>query len=179
MTLQQTSFDFGDDKFDEHFFTDIYDTVGKSIGIISGTGYGPSTQTYNINSGSGTGAISGAIGATGPTFNHGLTGATGTGGYYTVGSSNYPTITFNDNSWYSNTKNALDVKGDANFEGDVKLKGKSLSEALDKIEQRLALLTPNIELEDKWDELKELGEKYRKLEKQILEKQKVWDILKK
>jgi flagellar motility protein MotE (MotC chaperone) len=42
----------------------------------------------------------------------------------------------------------------------------------------LALLTPNPELEKEWDELKELGDRYRELEKHITEKMKTWDILK-
>lgn len=177
MTLEQTSFDFGDDSIIpseqiEHLFTNIYDNVGKTIGISyspPSTFYGPSAisygsqSTYNVSTSSGT--ITGAIGATGP------------GGYYNISSNTNPTLTFNDYGWYQN--HALDVRGDANFEGDVKIKGKSITEALDKIEQRLALLTPNAELENKWDELKELGDRYRELEKQILDKQKMWDILKK
>ena len=50
--------------------------------------------------------------------------------------------------------------------------------AIEKIEQRLNILTPNSKLESEWDELKELGDRYRKLEKRILEKAKVWDKLK-
>lgn len=87
-----------------------------------------------------------------------------------------PGLTFNDN-WDDKAK--LSVKGDAEFEGDIKLKGKSLNETLDKIEQRLAILYPNEKLEDKWEKLKELGDAYRKLEKDIIEKEKIWETLKK
>lgn len=73
----------------------------------------------------------------------------------------------------------LSVKGDADFEGEVTIQGKSLTEMLDKIEERLAILHPNPELEDKWDELKELGKRYKELEAEIIEKEKVWAILKK
>lgn len=73
---------------------------------------------------------------------------------------------------------SLSVKGDANFEGDVKVKGRSILETLQKIEDRLAILHPNAELESRWNELKELGEKYRQLEQEILDKEKVWDIIK-
>lgn len=90
----------------------------------------------------------------------------------------YDTITLGDYK-ISASEGALQVNGDANFEGDIKLKGKSLSEILDNIEQRLAILHPNPELEDKWEKLKELGEEYRRLEKQILEGEQIWDILKK
>jgi len=74
---------------------------------------------------------------------------------------------------------SLSVKGDADFEGEVTIKGKSLTETLDKIEERLAILHPNPKLEDKWDELKELGKRYKELEQEIIEKEKVWGILKK
>ena len=72
----------------------------------------------------------------------------------------------------------LHVKGDSEFEGDIKLKGKSLSAILSKLEERLAILHPNEKLEQKWDELKELGRLYRELEKDILEKEKIVEILK-
>jgi hypothetical protein len=48
----------------------------------------------------------------------------------------------------------------------------------DKIEERLAILHPNPELEDRWEELKELSKRYKELEKEIIEKEKMWDILK-
>jgi len=41
------------------------------------------------------------------------------------------------------------------------------------------MLRPNCELEADWDQLRELGEQYRNLEKQLMEKQRAWDILKK
>jgi len=71
------------------------------------------------------------------------------------------------------------VRGDAEFEGDIKLKGKSLSDTLEKIEERLAILHPNEKLEEKWLELKKLGDMYRALEKDIIEKEKIWETLKK
>jgi hypothetical protein len=73
----------------------------------------------------------------------------------------------------------LYVKGDADFEGEVTLKGKSLSNMFEKIEERLAILHTNPELENKWDELKELGKRYKELEQEIIEKERVWAILKK
>ena len=73
----------------------------------------------------------------------------------------------------------LKVNGNADFEGEVTIKGKSLSEMFDKIEERLAILHPNPELEDRWDELKELGKRYKELEQELIEKEKVWAILKK
>ena len=87
------------------------------------------------------------------------------------------TITLGD--YFNNLNNTLQVQGDANFEGDVKIKGKSLVESLEKIEEKLAILHPNIELEEKWEQLRELRRQYMELEKDIIEKEKIWDILKK
>lgn len=50
---------------------------------------------------------------------------------------------------------------------------------LDKIEERLAILKPNPELESRWDELRNLGEKYRQLEAELTAKESVWNTLKK
>ena len=73
----------------------------------------------------------------------------------------------------------LKVNGNADFDGEVTIKGKSLTDMLEKIEERLAILHPNEKLEDKWDELKELGRRYKELEQEIIEKEKIWAILKK
>lgn len=75
--------------------------------------------------------------------------------------------------------NTLEVKGDANFEGDVTVKGKSISDSLERIEERLAILRPNEELEQKWENLRGLRKAYMELEAEIIEKEKVWGILKK
>lgn len=72
----------------------------------------------------------------------------------------------------------LKVNGNADFDGEVIIKGKNLTDMLEKIEERLAILHPNPKLEDKWDELKELGKRYKELEQELIEKEKVWTILK-
>lgn len=93
----------------------------------------------------------------------------------------HPTIhTLNSTGWKDLApSNALDVKGDANFEGDIKIKGKSLTESLEKIEEKLAILRPNEELETKWEKLRELRRQYIECEKDIIEKEKIWETLKK
>ena len=83
------------------------------------------------------------------------------------------------NSTVANTSShTLEVQGDAKFSGEIVMKGVKLSETLAKIEERLGILHPNPELEDKWDELKELSKRYKELESEIIEKEKVWAILK-
>jgi hypothetical protein len=94
-----------------------------------------------------------------------------------LGGTDSTSLNWQGNWQYGDPK--LKVQGDAEFDGDVKIKGKSISETLDKIEARLAILHPNEKLESKWEELKKLGDAYRALEKDILEKEKIWDTLKK
>jgi hypothetical protein len=91
------------------------------------------------------------------------------------------TLTWNGTNpvWATPSTTPLKVNGDAEIDGDLKVKGKSLSEAIENIEKRLAILHPNKKLEEKWEELKALGERYRELEKDILEKEQIWDIIKK
>jgi hypothetical protein len=79
----------------------------------------------------------------------------------------------------------LKVKGDAEFDSDVTvtgkltIKGKSIVDSLERIEERLAIIYPNEELENKWDKLRELRKQYMELEAEIIEKEKMWAILKK
>ena len=92
-----------------------------------------------------------------------------------MGSSQYTTVT---GSSYSSAVN-IDTNGITMQEGaDITIKGRKLSDVIDKLEERLGILHPNPELEDRWDELKELRRKYNELEKDLLEKEKMWKILK-
>jgi len=61
---------------------------------------------------------------------------------------------------------------------DIKIGDRSLKEFMDRVEERLNILHPNPALEGRWNELAELGKRYRELEAEILEKEKVWKILK-
>lgn len=70
-------------------------------------------------------------------------------------------------------------KCDVEFQGDVKIKGKSLLDTLELIEDRLAILHPNPELEEKWENLRGLRKMYMDLEKEIIEQEKMWAVLKK
>jgi hypothetical protein len=61
---------------------------------------------------------------------------------------------------------------------DIEVNGWSLVDAIKKIEERLNILTPNDKLEEEWEELRELGNRYRELEQHIRDKQATWDRLK-
>lgn len=99
------------------------------------------------------------------------------------GSSTWATTSINGQT--DLTPNSLQVKGKSEFEddvnviGDLKLQGKSLKQSLDAIEERLAILHPNEELEEKWDNLRGLRKMYMELEAEIKEKEAMWSILKK
>tara|TARA_R110001592_G_scaffold108403_1_gene302958 strand:- start:1161 stop:1577 length:417 start_codon:yes stop_codon:yes gene_type:complete len=53
-----------------------------------------------------------------------------------------------------------------------------LQEWQEEVNKKLAILQPNSELEEQWSELRELRERYVELEKELIEKNKVWAILK-
>lgn len=65
-----------------------------------------------------------------------------------------------------------------NHDGDIKLGDRSLKEFIDDVEKRLNILRPSLELEEKWDELRKLGEQYRELEKNILQQQELMKVIK-
>lgn len=75
--------------------------------------------------------------------------------------------------------NSINVNGDAVFHGNITWKGRDMREWFESVEARLGLLHPNSELEKEWSELAELRMRYVDLERQLLEKQQVFDILKK
>jgi hypothetical protein len=91
-----------------------------------------------------------------------------------VGSSS-PYYTFNtsagsNGTWgtTTSTKSGLHVTSDAEFEGDIKWKGRSLGTLLEKIEDRLAILPdPDPEKLKKFAALKKAYDQYKLMEKLI------------
>ena len=91
--------------------------------------------------------------------------------------------TLASHKWHSNphwidenTSSVVKLQGP---DADITINGASLNETLRGIQDRLNILTPNAALEEEWESLRCLGEQYRLLEKEILEKQQVWALLKK
>ena len=107
-----------------------------------------STQTYTISCGTGT-AITGANG-------------------YSYGD-------LNTQAGIIAASGTIDLKGE---NADIKVNGVSLMNTLNSIAERLNILRPNPELEAEWHQLRELGEQYRELEKQLKEKSEMWKTLK-
>lgn len=88
-------------------------------------------------------------------------GSTGVWNHSTL---NWPQIT----SIGSASSGSLNVKGDAEFDGDVKIQGHSILHLLNKIEDRLAVLQePSPERLEKFAALKKAYEHYKTLERLI------------
>jgi hypothetical protein len=75
----------------------------------------------------------------------------------------------------SNVSSTLDLKGE---NADIRINDISLVDTLKNIQDRLNILRPNPELEKEWDQLRELGEQYRELEKKLQEQSDMWAKLK-
>jgi hypothetical protein len=123
-----------------------------------------------------------------------MLGAVGSGNLtspYTVTTSAFPNVvagggftagvgwtnTTGNTPWLSQTSASTKI----NLEGenaDIVVNGHSLVDAINSIKDRLNCLQINPALEAEWDQLRDLGDQYRDLEKQILEKQATWDRLK-
>jgi hypothetical protein len=88
--------------------------------------------------------------------------------------------TTNTTDWSIGTRagqsGTMELKGD---NADIVVNGESLMQTLQALKERLNWLQPNPDMESEWDELRELGERYRELEQQCKEKSQVWNTLKK
>lgn len=62
-------------------------------------------------------------------------------------------------------------------DADILIDGISLRKTLQGLNDRLAILQVNPELEAEFDELHSLAEQYRALERKLLEKKKIWNVL--
>jgi len=105
-----------------------------------------------------------------------------TGGGYTIGPGLGANIGGAGHVWttgttspYTSHSATIQLDGD---NADIKVNGWSLVDAIQKIEERLNILHPNTKLEAEWEELRDLGAKYRELEQHIRNKQATWDRLK-
>ena len=91
-----------------------------------------------------------------------------TGPGYTIGSMGSSPMTVG-------ASGTMSLQGE---KADIDINGKSMVAWMEKVEERLNILTPNPELEKEWDDLRRLGERYRKLEKKCKEKADMWEKLK-
>jgi hypothetical protein len=139
---------------------------GSSIDTISidpsfYTAVGSITSPYTISTGTNNVTIG--------------TGAGYNGTHYTYTTDGTSHSTWGTNSVTKITGNGLELDADA----DIKIGTKSLKKFLESVEERLAILQSRPDLEEKWDKLKDLKKQYDDMVKDIEEKQKIMDILKK
>ena len=81
----------------------------------------------------------------------------------------------------TSTSNVMSVSGQLDLKGesaDIMINGVSLKATLETLQERLNWMRPATEIEAEWDELRELGDRYRELEKQCREKSQMWKKLK-
>lgn len=95
-----------------------------------------------------------------------LGGSGGSGGVLaaTTGTSYSWTQPYYNLQGTTNIQSSLVVSGNADFAGRVKIQGQDISEILEKINQRLAILTPDPKMLDKYTALREAYDHYRTLE---------------
>ena len=144
---------------------------------------GQPTTTVNVSNGQSMGYIPPSTGG----FTYSVTSPTATTGLYqpNIGYAGSPNIGYansiltTNTQWISNSSSippgaTIELKGE---NADIVVNGKSMMKILERIEERLSLLTPNQSLEEDWEELADLGRKYKELEKNIKEKMVTWDKL--
>ena len=94
------------------------------------------------------------------------------------------TLTWSDNTYTTGygynppnvniTNDGVNMKDDC----DLKIGDRSLKDFMNKVEDQLAILRPAPELEEKWNQLRDLRRQYEECKQDILEKEKIMKILK-
>jgi len=129
--------------------------VAGSIGTITAIGGGTGTT------------VLGNIGAYGATNT--WTGTTTGLGQWTNGATGVGQIPVTVNA-----SGKIDLQGES---ADITINGTSLLATLAALQERLNWMQPATDLEAEWDQLRELGDRYRELEQQCREKSQMWTKL--
>jgi hypothetical protein len=135
-------------------------------------------QSLNITGSTmiGAGAVGATIGGTGQWPNVTIGTSTGTGTFTLGQQGPYVWNTTGGNLGTNITQGGrISLQG---TDADLDINGKSLKQWMEQVEERLNIMTPNPTLEKEWDDLRELGERYRELEKKCKEKAEMWSKLK-
>lgn len=107
-----------------------------------------------------------SIGSTSGTFLYSTMGAAGSTASWGNLTGNFTVSGSNGTSWGS--KSDLYVTGDAEIDGDIKWKGRSLGKLLESMEDRLAILAdPDPKKLEKFAALKKAYDHYKLMEKLI------------
>jgi hypothetical protein len=132
----------------------VYQTDTIDLSMLGAVGLGSLTSPYTVT----TSALPNVVAGGGFSAGTGWTAGTNTAPWFTQ----------------SNTAPKINLDGEG---ADIVVNGSSLVDAINSIRDRLNCLQINPELEAEWDQLRDLGDQYRELEQQILEKQATWDRL--
>jgi hypothetical protein len=119
----------------------------------------PSTSYGNITiTGAGGGGAGGVIGATGSTYTMPWNGAgAGAGNNWSITQSPVMTVS-------AGPSPSLQVSGDADIRGNLTVNGANISQILEKIQDRLAILVPDPKRLEKYEALKQAYDNYKLLE---------------
>lgn len=119
--------------------------------VLNSTTNPTSTSTYTINVGGAAGLAGMSGSVTIPSTN-----------FYSVGANGqFATTSITGSNLYGA---GLHVTSDAEFDGDIKWKGRDLGNLLSNIEKRLAILEPNPKKLEKFEALRKAYEHYKLLE---------------
>ena len=122
----------------------------------------------------------GAVGANAAVWSvDGTTSISGpywTTGTLTLGNAS-PSYTFANTTWAQNTVNITNNGIEMSRDADIMIDGQSLLARIQRIEQRLALINRDQDLEQSWPQLLEAAETYQKVLQEVSAKQAVWDRL--
>jgi hypothetical protein len=139
---------------------DLIDNLAASVSATT------ASQTYTIgNLGSGLTYSNTAI--TGTAYPN-VTLSAGSPFTFSAGTNTAP--------WFTQSPASTKIKLDGE-DADIVVNGHSLVDAINSIKDRLNCLQINPALEKEWEELRQLGDQYRKLEQHIQDKQATWDRL--
>ena len=97
--------------------------------------------------------------------------------YVYSGSGTTPTITLSDdwgNGW-NQPSGKMSLKGE---DADIDINGVSLMDTLKGIQDQLNMLCPDHEMEQEWDQLREIREQYEAKLQECREKSRAWKALK-
>jgi hypothetical protein len=123
------------------------DSITIDTSNMNSYNYSYSTIPSSITISNSSGSNYGAIGSSGSFLTSGINGTS-----------------WSNVNWGTSSSNSLSVTGDAEFEGDVKIKGVSIANALEDIQKRLAILVPDPAKLEHFAALKKAYEHYKTLE---------------
>lgn len=142
-------------------------------------------MAYTINTGAGSGALTaatisvpnggystnGTVTLTGSSSSASVLTSSGTGTYWTNATA---AVSQPSPSVYID-KDGITMEP----ETDIKVGNQSLKQFMADVNRRLGIMVPNPKLEKDFEQLKELRDRYEELEKELIEKAKMWETLKK